>query len=128
MPKFHYIAVDAGGNTVQGTLKRETIGDVRAWLQDQSLFPIKIGETKSRLNVELTSEKLKIDARMKGIEGEIKQRENQLRQFSRGQDSKRHALRRQIMQEADVILCTLSSSALARSSSARACRASWVKP
>jgi type IV pilus assembly protein PilC len=59
MPKFHYIAVDAGGNTVQGALKRETIGDVRVWLQDQSLFPIKIGEPKSRFNLELTSEKLK---------------------------------------------------------------------
>ena len=59
MPKFHYVAVDAAGATVQGALKRETIGDVRAWLQEQSLFPIKIGERSSRLNLELTSEKLK---------------------------------------------------------------------
>jgi len=59
MPKFHYVAVDATGNTVKGSLKRDTIGDVRAWLQDKSLFPIKIGEPKSRLNLELTSEKLK---------------------------------------------------------------------
>ena len=48
MPKFHYVAVDAAGATVQGALKRETIGDVRAWLQEQSLFPIKIGERSSR--------------------------------------------------------------------------------
>lgn len=59
MPKFHYVAVDATGSTVQGALKRETIGDVRAWLQEQSLFPIKIGERASRFNIELTSEKLK---------------------------------------------------------------------
>ena len=59
MPKFHYVAVDATGATVQGALKRETIGDVRVWLQEQSLFPIKIGERSSRFNLELTSEKLK---------------------------------------------------------------------
>lgn len=59
MPKFHYVAVDATGSTVQGALKRETIGDVRVWLQEQSLFPIKIGERSSRFNLELTSEKLK---------------------------------------------------------------------
>lgn len=59
MPKFAYIAVDSNGTTVQGTVKRETIGDVRAYLNAQKLFPVKIAEPESRFHIELTSEKLK---------------------------------------------------------------------
>ncbi|MFM8531901.1 MAG: type II secretion system F family protein, partial [Ilumatobacteraceae bacterium] len=59
MPKFAYVAVDSSGATVQGKLKRSTIGEVRVWLNENGLFPIKIGEPTSRLNVQLTKEKLK---------------------------------------------------------------------
>ncbi len=45
---------------VEGALKRETIGEVRVWLGDRALFPVKIGEKKrALLDFEVTSEKLK---------------------------------------------------------------------
>jgi type IV pilus assembly protein PilC len=60
MPIFTYVAVDAAGATLQGKLKRETIGEVRIWLKDNSLFPVKIEERKrGLLDFEITSEKLK---------------------------------------------------------------------
>jgi len=59
MPKFAYVAVDSAGATVRGTLKRTTIGEVRGWLNENGLFPIRIGEPTSRLNIQLTKEKLK---------------------------------------------------------------------
>jgi type IV pilus assembly protein PilC len=60
LPKFTYIAVDASGATVDGAVKRETIGEVRVWLRERSLFPVKISEKKrALLDFEVTSEKLK---------------------------------------------------------------------
>ena len=60
MPKFSYVAVDATGATVEGAVKQDTIGEVRIWLRDRSLYPVKIGEKKRGfLDFEVTSEKLK---------------------------------------------------------------------
>lgn len=60
MPKFNYVAVDSAGATVQGALKRETIGEVRNYLRDNAMFPVKISEaTRGVLDIQLTSEKLK---------------------------------------------------------------------
>ena len=60
MPKFQYVAVDSSGTSVSGKLKRETIGEVRVWLRENGLFPVKIQERRRRvLDLEVTSEKLK---------------------------------------------------------------------
>lgn len=60
MPKFTYVAVDSSGATVQGSLKRDTIGEVRVWLKDNALFAVKISEsTRGVLDLQITSEKLK---------------------------------------------------------------------
>jgi type IV pilus assembly protein PilC len=60
LPKFEYTAVDAAGATIEGAIKLDTIGEVRIWLRDRSLFPVKIGEKKrALLDFEVTSEKLK---------------------------------------------------------------------
>lgn len=60
MPQFGYVAVNSAGATVEGKHKGETIGDVRAWLRGEELFPVKIEEVKRGiLDFELTKEKLK---------------------------------------------------------------------
>jgi type IV pilus assembly protein PilC len=59
MPKFAYSAIDASGATVEGTTKAETIAAVRQFLTERSLYPVRIQESRSGLNIELTKGRLK---------------------------------------------------------------------
>ena len=60
MSKFAYVAVDQAGATVDGSRKGETIGDVRAWLVDNQLYPVSITERQRKLlDLQLTPDKLK---------------------------------------------------------------------
>ncbi len=59
MPRFAYAAIDANGTSVEGVTKADTIGDARARLLDQSLYPVKIEERRGALSFELTKEKVK---------------------------------------------------------------------
>ncbi|MGZ4673776.1 MAG: type II secretion system F family protein [Ilumatobacteraceae bacterium] len=59
MPRFAYAAIDATGTSVEGTTKADTIGDARAFLLDQNLYPVKIQEKRGALDFELTKEKVK---------------------------------------------------------------------
>jgi len=59
MPKFAYAAIDATGTSVEGTTKADTLGDARAYLMGQNLFPTKLSEHKGVLSFELTAEKVK---------------------------------------------------------------------
>lgn len=59
MPRFKYAAVDSTGATVEGIAKGETIGAVRLVLRDKDLVPIRIEEHRGRLDLEITTEKLK---------------------------------------------------------------------
>jgi type IV pilus assembly protein PilC len=59
MPKFSYAAIDTTGATVEGVLKADTIGTARAALSARELYPIRIREARSRLEIEITTEKLK---------------------------------------------------------------------
>jgi type IV pilus assembly protein PilC len=59
MPRFAYAAIDATGASVEGVTKADTIGDARAALLDQNLYPVKIQEKRGALDFELTKEKVK---------------------------------------------------------------------
>ncbi len=59
MPRFAYAAIDATGASVEGVTKADTIGDARAVLLDQNLYPVKIQEKRGALDFELTKEKVK---------------------------------------------------------------------
>ena len=59
MPKFAYAAIDPSGGAVEGITKADTIGDARANLMGQNLFPTKLTEHKTALNFELTKSKVK---------------------------------------------------------------------
>ena len=59
MPKFAYAAIDPSGSPVEGITKADTIGDARAALMGQNLFPTKLTEHKGALQFELTKEKVK---------------------------------------------------------------------
>jgi type IV pilus assembly protein PilC len=59
MPRFAYAAIDASGTSVEGVTKAATIGDARASLLDQNLYPVKISEKRGALDFELTKEKVK---------------------------------------------------------------------
>jgi type IV pilus assembly protein PilC len=59
MPRFAYAAIDATGASVEGVTKADTIGDARAGLLDQNLYPVKIQEKRGALDFELTKEKVK---------------------------------------------------------------------
>lgn len=59
MPRFAYAAIDANGASVEGVTKADTIGEARAHLLDQSLYPVKIEEKRGALSIELTKEKVK---------------------------------------------------------------------
>ena len=59
MPRFAYAAIDASGMSVEGVTKADTIGDARAFLLDQNLYPVKIQEKRGALDFELTKEKVK---------------------------------------------------------------------
>jgi len=59
MPKFAYAAIDQSGATVEGFQKADTVGDARASLISQNLYPVKIEEKKGALSIELTQAKVK---------------------------------------------------------------------
>jgi type IV pilus assembly protein PilC len=59
MPRFAYAAIDATGTSVEGVTKADTIGEARAALLDQNLYPVKIQEKRGALDFELTKEKVK---------------------------------------------------------------------
>ncbi len=59
MPRFAYSAIDAAGGSVEGVTKAATIGEARAGLLDQNLYPVKIQEKRGALDFELTKEKVK---------------------------------------------------------------------
>ncbi len=59
MPKFAYAAIDSTGGSVEGVTKADTIGDARAHLMGENLFPTKLTEHKGALSFELTKEKVK---------------------------------------------------------------------
>jgi len=59
MPRFAYAAIDATGATVEGVTKADTLGDARAGLLDDNLFPVKIEEKRGTLDFELTKKKVK---------------------------------------------------------------------
>jgi len=59
MPKFAYAAIDASGSSVEGLTKADTVGEARAHLLDQNLYPVKIEEKRGALQFELTTVKVK---------------------------------------------------------------------
>ena len=59
MPKFSYAAIDATGSSVEGFTKADTVGQARAHLLDQNLYPVKIEEKRGAMQFELTKVKVK---------------------------------------------------------------------
>jgi type IV pilus assembly protein PilC len=59
MPRFAYAAIDASGASIEGVTKADTLGDARASLLDQNLYPVKIQEKRGALDFELTKTKVK---------------------------------------------------------------------
>ena len=59
MPRFAYAAIDATGSSVEGFTKADTVGEARAHLIDQNLYPVKIEEKRGALQFELTTAKVK---------------------------------------------------------------------
>jgi type IV pilus assembly protein PilC len=59
MPKFAYAAIDASGSSVEGLTKADTVGEARAQLLGQNLYPVKIEEKRGKLQFELTTVKVK---------------------------------------------------------------------
>lgn len=59
MPRFAYAAIDATGSSVEGFTKADTVGEARAHLIDQNLYPVKIEEKRGALQFELTQAKVK---------------------------------------------------------------------
>ena len=59
MPRFAYAAIDASGASVEGTTKADTLGEARAHLLDQNLYPVRIEEKRGAMALELTKEKVK---------------------------------------------------------------------
>jgi type IV pilus assembly protein PilC len=59
MPRFAYTAIDASGQSVEGVTKSDTLGEARAFLLNQNLYPVKIEERRGAMQIELTKEKVK---------------------------------------------------------------------
>jgi type IV pilus assembly protein PilC len=59
MPRFSYAAIDASGSSVEGFTKADTVGEARAHLLGQNLYPVKIEEKRGALQFELTKVKVK---------------------------------------------------------------------
>jgi type IV pilus assembly protein PilC len=59
MPRFAYAAIDQTGQSIEGVTKAHTIGEARAFLLNQNLYPVKIEERRGALQIELTKEKVK---------------------------------------------------------------------
>jgi type IV pilus assembly protein PilC len=59
MPRFAYSAIDASGQSTDGVTKADTLGEARAFLLNQNLYPVKIEERRGAMQFELTKEKVK---------------------------------------------------------------------
>jgi type IV pilus assembly protein PilC len=59
MPRFAYAAIDATGTSVEGVTKADTLGDARAALLDQNLYPVRIEEKRGALDFEISQKKVK---------------------------------------------------------------------
>lgn len=59
MPRFTYTAIDVAGGSTAGTVKAATLGDARASILAHDLFPVRIEEKRSALNIEITAKKVK---------------------------------------------------------------------
>jgi type IV pilus assembly protein PilC len=59
MPKFAYTAIDSSGATVEGKTKAETVGAVRSILITKDLVPLRIEETRSGIDIDIGTAKLK---------------------------------------------------------------------
>ena len=59
MPKFSYSAINNEGIIVEGDTKADSIGDARAYLLSQDLYPTKLAEKRGLLQFEITKEKVK---------------------------------------------------------------------
>jgi len=54
MPKFAYSAINNEGIIVKGDAKADSIGDARALLLSQGLYPTKLAEKLGLLQFEIT--------------------------------------------------------------------------
>ena len=59
MPRFAYSAVNSTGDVVDGVTKAGNLADARAELIAQDLYPVKLAESRSWLQFEITKEKVK---------------------------------------------------------------------
>jgi type IV pilus assembly protein PilC len=59
MTRYAYSAIDITGQTVEGVIKSDTLGDARSTLMAQNLYPVKMEEKKSGLNLEFGKPKVK---------------------------------------------------------------------
>ena len=59
MTKFAYSAIDANGATIEGKIKADTVGDVRARLAERDLVPLTVDQKRSSLNIDIKAAKMK---------------------------------------------------------------------
>jgi type IV pilus assembly protein PilC len=59
LPRFAYAAIDTTGTQVNGTIKADTRGAVKAVLAEKQLYPVTIEEKRGALDIEITRDKLK---------------------------------------------------------------------
>lgn len=59
MTRYAYSAIDVTGQTVDGVIKSDTLGEARASLMGQNLYPVRIEEKKSGLNLEFGKPRVK---------------------------------------------------------------------
>ena len=59
MTRYAYSAIDVTGQTVDGVIKSDTLGEARATLMAQNLYPVRMEEKKSSLNLEFSKPRVK---------------------------------------------------------------------
>ncbi|MEN9822392.1 MAG: type secretion system protein [Actinomycetota bacterium] len=59
MTRYAYSAIDVTGQTIDGVIKSDTLGEARSVLMAQNLYPVKIEEKKSGLNLEFGKPRVK---------------------------------------------------------------------
>ena len=59
MTKFAYSAIDANGATIEGSIKADTVGDVRDILTKRDLVPLTVDQKRSSLNIDIKAAKMK---------------------------------------------------------------------
>jgi len=59
MTRYAYSAIDVTGQTIDGVIKSDTLGEARSTLMAQNLYPVKIEEKKSGLNLEFGKPRVK---------------------------------------------------------------------